>query len=106
MSERVLPLVFQMVENLLGNPAAGRKCSEGNEVMKGSRYAAVGLVAAAALWIFSGHLGPHGKGESVAANRPAEAPAAPLFRVSVMTAEVARMCASFISPAAPRPSTR
>ena len=57
--------------------------------MKGSRYAAVGLVAAAALWIFSGHLGPHGKGESVAANRPAEAPAAPLFRVSVMTAEVA-----------------
>ena len=57
--------------------------------MKGSRYAAVGLVAVAALWIFSGHLGPHGKGESVAANRPAEAPAAPLFRVSVMTAEVA-----------------
>jgi multidrug efflux system membrane fusion protein len=57
--------------------------------MKGSRYAAVGLVAAAALWIFSGHLGPHGKGESAAANRPAEAPAAPLFRVSVMTAEVA-----------------
>jgi multidrug efflux system membrane fusion protein len=57
--------------------------------MKGSRYAAVGLVAAAALWIFSGHLGPHGKGESVAAGRPAEAPAAPLFRVSVMTAEVA-----------------
>jgi multidrug efflux system membrane fusion protein len=46
-------------------------------------------VAAAALWIFSGHLGPHGKGESVAASRPAEAPAAPLFRVSVMTAEVA-----------------
>ena len=57
--------------------------------MKGSRYAAVGLVAAAALWIVSGQLGPHGKGESVAANRPAEAPTAPLFRVSVMTAEVA-----------------
>jgi multidrug efflux system membrane fusion protein len=57
--------------------------------MKGSRYAAVGLVAVAAIWIFSGHLGPHGKGESVAANRPAEASAAPLFRVSVMTAEVA-----------------
>jgi multidrug efflux system membrane fusion protein len=57
--------------------------------MKGSRYAAIGLVAAAGLWIFSGHLGPHGKGESVAASRPAEAPAAPLFRVSVVTAEVA-----------------
>lgn len=57
--------------------------------MKGSRYAAVGLVAAAALWILSGHLGPHGEGESAAANRPAEAPTAPLFRVSVMTAEVA-----------------
>jgi membrane fusion protein, multidrug efflux system len=57
--------------------------------MKGSRYAAVGLVAAAALWIFSGHLGPHGKGESAAANRPAEQPAAPLFRVSVITADVA-----------------
>lgn len=57
--------------------------------MKGSRYAAVGLVAVAAAWIFSGHLGPHGKGESVAASRPTEAPAAPLFRVSVMTAEVA-----------------
>lgn len=57
-------------------------------MMKGSRYAAVGLVAAAALWIFSGHLGPHGKGESAAASRPAEAPAAPLFRVSVMAAEV------------------
>jgi multidrug efflux system membrane fusion protein len=57
--------------------------------MKKSQYAAVGLVAAAALWIFSGHLGPHGKGESVAANRPVEAATAPLFRVSVMTAEVA-----------------
>ena len=56
--------------------------------MKGSRYVAVGLVAVAGLWILSGHFGPHGKGESVAANRPAEAPAAPLFRVSVIAAEV------------------
>lgn len=57
--------------------------------MKGSRYAAIGLVAVAAAWIFSGHLGPHGKDESAAASRPAEAPAAPLFRVSVIAAEVA-----------------
>lgn len=57
--------------------------------MKGSRYAAIGLVAVAAAWIFSGHLGPHGKDESAAATRPAEAPTAPLFRVSVMAAEVA-----------------
>src|ERR1051325_1687021 len=58
--------------------------------MKASRYAAVGLVAVAAAWIVSGHLGPQGKGgESAAANRPAEAPAAPLFRVSVIAAEVA-----------------
>jgi multidrug efflux system membrane fusion protein len=56
--------------------------------MKGSKYAAVGLVAVAALWIFSGHLGPHGKDQSAAANRPVEAPAAPLFRVSVISAEV------------------
>lgn len=57
--------------------------------MKASRYAAVGLVAAAGLWIFSGHLSPHGKDASVAANRIPEAPAAPLFRVSVMRVEVA-----------------
>jgi len=57
--------------------------------MKASRYTAVGLVAVAALWIVSGHLGPHKGGESAAASRPAEAPAASLFRVSVLTAEVA-----------------
>lgn len=55
--------------------------------MKASRYAAVGLVAGAALWILSGHLSPHSN-ESAAANRAPEAVTAPAFRVSVMTAEL------------------
>jgi membrane fusion protein, multidrug efflux system len=51
--------------------------------MKASRITAVGLVAAAALWIASGHLIPHETGESRAAIRPGEADARKLFRVAV-----------------------
>jgi membrane fusion protein, multidrug efflux system len=52
--------------------------------MKGSRITAVGLVAAAGLWIASGHFFPHQSGESRAAVRPSEAPAQKLFRVGVL----------------------
>ena len=41
--------------------------------MKASRITAVGLVAAAALWVLSGHLIPHESAESKAALRLSEA---------------------------------
>jgi multidrug efflux system membrane fusion protein len=56
--------------------------------MKASRITAVGLVAAAALWIASGHLIPHETGESRAAIRPGEADARKPFRVAVEQAQV------------------
>src|SRR5262249_19147346 len=52
--------------------------------MKGSRITAVGLVAAAALWIASGHFMPHESAESRAAIQPAEDEAKKLFRIAVM----------------------
>lgn len=51
--------------------------------MKASRVTAVGLVAAAALWVLSGHLIPHETAESRAAIRPGEAENEKLFRVAV-----------------------
>jgi multidrug efflux system membrane fusion protein len=51
--------------------------------MKGSRVTAVGLVAAAALWIASGHFLPHESAESRAAIRSNESEAKKLFRVAV-----------------------
>jgi multidrug efflux system membrane fusion protein len=56
--------------------------------MKASRITAVGLVAAASLWIASGHFMPRESAEGEAAIRPGEAPAQPLFRVSVAAATV------------------
>jgi multidrug efflux system membrane fusion protein len=56
--------------------------------MKASRIAALGLVAAAALWIASGHFLPHESAESVAAIQPGEGPAKKLFRVAVAEAHV------------------
>ena len=58
-------------------PAAGPRASSrvgrGDSVMKASRIVAVGLVAAAGLWIASGHLIPHESAESRAAFRAGEA---------------------------------
>jgi multidrug efflux system membrane fusion protein len=54
--------------------------------MKASRLTAVGLVAAAGLWIASGHFLPHETAESRAAMRVGEGEAKKLFRVAVMTA--------------------
>lgn len=54
--------------------------------MKASRITAVGLVAAAALWIASGHLMPHDS-ESKAAVKPDEAKQQSLFRVEVVKAD-------------------
>jgi multidrug efflux system membrane fusion protein len=56
--------------------------------MKGSRIAAVALVVGAAGWIASGHFMPHESAETQAAVRPNET-AAKLFRVGVMTTELA-----------------
>jgi len=56
--------------------------------MKASRVTAVGLVAAAALWVLSGHLIPHETAESRAAIRPGEAENEKLFRVAVMETSV------------------
>ena len=55
--------------------------------MKGSRITALGLVAAAALWIASGHLLPHETAESSAAITPKEE-AKKLFRVAVIETSV------------------
>jgi multidrug efflux system membrane fusion protein len=54
--------------------------------MKGSRLTAIGLVAAAALWIASGHFLPHDSSESRAAITPGEGAPKKLFRVAVMQA--------------------
>jgi multidrug efflux system membrane fusion protein len=56
--------------------------------MKASRITAIGLVAASALWIASGHFLPHENGESRAAARPGEAAAAKLFRVAVIDTQL------------------
>jgi multidrug efflux system membrane fusion protein len=57
--------------------------------MKASRLTALGLVAAATLWIASGHLLPHETAESSAAIRPPDADAQKLFRVAVIqTSEI------------------
>ena len=55
--------------------------------MKASRIAAVGLVAAAGLWIASGHFMPHESGHGRASVRP-EATAKKLFRVAVTEVKV------------------
>jgi multidrug efflux system membrane fusion protein len=55
--------------------------------MKASRITAVGLVAAATLWIASGHFIPHENAESVAAVRPNEQQPK-LFRVTVQHVDV------------------
>jgi multidrug efflux system membrane fusion protein len=52
--------------------------------MKASRLTAVGLVAAAGLWIASGHFLPHEKAESRAAMRSADDGAKKLFRVATV----------------------
>ena len=51
--------------------------------MKASRIAAVGLVAAAGLWIASGHFMPHESGHSRASVRT-DGAAKKLFRVAVI----------------------
>src|SRR3954467_13017312 len=56
--------------------------------MKASRITAVGLVAAAALWILSGHLIPHESAESKAALQVNEAKADKRFRVAVVDTSV------------------
>lgn len=56
--------------------------------MKASRLAAVGLVAAAGLWIASGHFLPHESAESRAAIRAGEGEAKKLFRVAVIATSV------------------
>jgi multidrug efflux system membrane fusion protein len=55
--------------------------------MKGSRITAIGLVAAAGLWIASGHFLPHESAESHASIRPEEAAKKP-FRVAVTPTSV------------------
>jgi multidrug efflux system membrane fusion protein len=57
--------------------------------MKGSRLAAVGLVAGAALWIGSGYFLPHDSNDSRAAVQPSTRAPEKLFRVAVAVAHVA-----------------
>ena len=72
--------------------------------MKASRIAAVGIVAAAGLWIASGHFLPHETAQSSAAIR-SDGAAKKLFRVAVMRgARWSITPASSCSPAAPRPT--
>ncbi|MBX9777235.1 MAG: efflux RND transporter periplasmic adaptor subunit [Xanthobacteraceae bacterium] len=55
--------------------------------MKASRIAAIGIVAAAGLWIASGHFLPHESAQSKASVRSDAAPKKP-FRVAVIDAQV------------------
>jgi multidrug efflux system membrane fusion protein len=57
--------------------------------MKASRLAAVGLIAAAALWIGSGYFMPHESEQSHAAVRPKEPAPENLFRVGVTAVRLA-----------------
>jgi multidrug efflux system membrane fusion protein len=57
-------------------------------MMKASRLTAIGMVAAAVVWIASGHLMPRDSAEGQAAVRASEAKAQPLFRVAVASATV------------------
>jgi multidrug efflux system membrane fusion protein len=56
--------------------------------MKASRITAIGLVAAAALWVASGHFIPHDNAETKAAIRAGEAPAQNPFRVAVIDSQL------------------
>ena len=56
--------------------------------MKASRVTAVGLVAAAALWVLSGHLIPHESAESKAALQAPETKIEKPFRVAVVETSV------------------
>lgn len=56
--------------------------------MKAARITAIGMVAAAALWIASGHLLPHDSAEGQAAIRANETKEQPPFRVAVARANV------------------
>src|SRR5262249_34712943 len=58
--------------------------------MKARRLTAIGLVAAAALWIASGHLIPHHSGESHVAMRIGDGATKKPFRVAVATTSVVR----------------
>lgn len=57
-------------------------------MMKASRITAVGIVAAAVLWIASGHLVPHENTKGEAAVRPGDSKEQPSFRVSVAKARI------------------
>src|SRR5207237_6809213 len=65
-----------------------RRLSHVNLPMKASRITALGLVAAAGLWIASGHFLPHESAESRASVRPSEADAKKLFRVAVAQTKI------------------
>lgn len=56
--------------------------------MKASRLTAIGMVAAAGLWIASGYLMPRDSAEGQAAMRAEESKAQPLFSVAVTTVRV------------------
>ena len=57
-------------------------------MMKASRLTAVGIVAAAVLWIASGYLVPHEGAQGEAAVRPGEAKQQPLFLFSVAPVKI------------------
>ncbi len=57
-------------------------------MMKASRLTAIGMVAAAVVWIASGHLLPHDSADGEAAVRAGEGKEQPLFRVAVTPAKV------------------
>src|SRR5690242_15959458 len=69
-------------------PARAAAQFAGGCTMKASRLTAVALVAAAALWIGSGHPLPRDSAEGQAAIRPAEQKQQPLFKVFVTTANL------------------
>src|SRR5258708_18659869 len=73
----------------LGQPGHGRGPPRGGERrVNARRLTAIGLVAAAGLWIASGNLIPHQSGESRVAVRAGDGAAKKPFRVAVATTTV------------------
>ena len=92
-AEAVLPMFMDITRHMLrgrsakrarpksASHASGRQ--QGELPMKASRITAVGLVAAAGLWIASGHFLPHEIGGKPRRRAPGESEAKKLFRVAV-----------------------
>ena len=105
-AKALLPIFMDITRHMLRSRTANRVRAKEECPMKASRITAVGLVAAAGLWIASGHFLPHESAESRAVRaqrrrRRRSCSASRSSRRKVVAAQPASSC----SPAAPRPTS-